>query len=116
MHKNEGFAEALNCLIKENESRQQLLRLQSPFKAFSAPFLYSMLYPKKWGKLICFFQHSYRFLSSRNSTAPTTTIAMMIPMIPGRMYMSDRDCGIGVGSAVACGASLAVKLVVAHAP
>ena len=32
-------------------------------------------------------------------------IAIMIPIIPGKMYMSAAETGIGVGSIVAAGAS-----------
>ena len=48
----------------------------------------------------------YRFLSIRISTAPTTTIATMIPMVEGTRYMSATDAGVGVGVGVGVGASV----------
>ena len=43
------------------------------------------------------------------STRPTTTIAMMMAMDIGRMYMSASDAGCGVAAGVAAGSSITVK-------
>ena len=45
---------------------------------------------------------------------PTTTITIMIAMIPGTMYMSAMDAGIGVGSGVGSGAFSTLMAVTAE--
>jgi hypothetical protein len=48
---------------------------------------------------------AYRFLSISTITTPTATIAMIMPIVAGRKYMSAMDAGVGVGAGVAAGAS-----------
>jgi hypothetical protein len=73
-------------------------------------FCFLIFIPKKRGNLFCDVSTAYgRFLSSRNSTAPTTIIAMMMPMTAGTKYRSAADCGIGVGGGVASGSCITVK-------
>jgi hypothetical protein len=47
----------------------------------------------------------YRFLSISANMAPTTAIAIMMPMVAGRKYRSARDAGGAVGAGVVAGAS-----------
>jgi len=58
----------------------------------------------------------YRVLSIRIITSPTTMIAIIIPIIPGRMYTSAVEAGIGVGSIVAARASSTLMAVSADEP
>jgi hypothetical protein len=44
------------------------------------------------------------FVTSSANTAPTTTMAMITPMIAGMKYKSAADCGAGVGAAVVAAA------------
>jgi hypothetical protein len=80
-----------------------------PFQSHS-PMPLSFNPEEKRGKdlfsvLLC----AYRFLSIRTSTRPTTTIAMIMAMDIGRMYMSANDAGVGVGAGVDAGSSITVK-------
>jgi hypothetical protein len=62
-----------------------------------------MLKLKKGEREVAFFG-AYRFLSIRIITSPTTTIAMIMPMVAGTKYMSATDAGVGVGAGVGSGA------------
>ena len=67
------------------------------------------------GDRVFLFTFYGRFLIANSRTKPTTMIAMIIPIIPGRMYRSAIDCvGSCVGCAVAAG-SVMWKVVVAVA-
>jgi hypothetical protein len=58
----------------------------------------------------------YGFLiTSSASTAPTTMMAMMTPMIAGMKYRSAADCGVAVGAGVAA-VSVTTMLVTAVDP
>ena len=48
---------------------------------------------------------AYRLLNSKTSKAKTTSMATIMPIDTGTKYMSATDAGIGVGAAVAAGAS-----------
>jgi hypothetical protein len=118
------FAGALeNCIYRRKEEIKTqdcviiTLFAQSPFSPIS-PNSNEIVTPKKeGGRFVCaYLLVVYRFLSIRMSTAPTTTIAIMIPVIPGRMYRSAIDAGMGVGSAVAAGASSTFMPVSAYDP
>jgi hypothetical protein len=58
----------------------------------------------------------YRFLSSRKSSSPTTTMAMIMPMPKPIMYVSVIGAGDGVGGGVAAGAESTVMAVSADEP
>jgi hypothetical protein len=91
------------------DSHRELAQSPLSLVLFSFEFL-SMLLPKKRGKLFYDISTAYgRFLSSRNSTAPTTIMAMMMPMTAGTKYRSAADCGVGVGGGVASGSCITVK-------
>lgn len=49
--------------------------------------------------------YGFLLIASR-STAPTTTIAMIMPASEGRKYISDSETGIGVGPTVEAGTSV----------
>lgn len=61
-----------------------------------------------------FLLDAYRFLSIRIITNPITTIAIMMPVVAGKMYISAIDAGVGVGSGVGCGASSTYMAVSAY--
>ena len=51
-----------------------------------------------------------RFLSINKASAmPTMMITIIMATIPGRMYMSAADAGVGVGAEVAAGSEFTVK-------
>jgi hypothetical protein len=64
-------------LLKENKKRKGIF------------FIFSLIYG--------------RFLRTSKMTAPTTTIAIMIPMTAGTKYRSIVEAGVGVGVACAAG-------------
>jgi hypothetical protein len=112
------FAGALGSQIK-GEKRKCIPRWKTTIVNFTSEpsqplficplhFLFFDNSPKERGKLFWPIQLFYcRFLSNRNSTAPTTMIATIMPITAGTKYVSANEAGIGVGDGVACGASLA---------
>jgi hypothetical protein len=58
--------------------------------------------------------YAYRRLSISTITATPAMIAMIMPIVAGKMYVSAIDCAGGVG--VACGASATFMKVSAHEP
>jgi hypothetical protein len=48
---------------------------------------------------------AYRFLSIGTSTNPAIAIAVIMPIVAGKKYVSAIDGAGGVGVGVACGAS-----------
>jgi hypothetical protein len=54
---------------------------------------------------LCFSLDAYRFLSSKNSSNPTATMAMIMPIPKPITYVSVIGAGVGVGGGVAAGAS-----------
>jgi hypothetical protein len=72
------------------------------------------MFPKKRGNLFYDISTAYgRFLCISTMTAPTTTIATIMPATEGRKYCSATDGGaVGCGVGVA-GASTMLKIVLA---
>jgi hypothetical protein len=67
---------------------------QSPLSpsSFLSSLISLMHIPKEKGKLICDVSTAYgRFLCISTMTAPTTIIAMMMPMTAGTKYRSAAD-------------------------
>jgi hypothetical protein len=60
--------------------------------------------------------YAYRRLSISTITATPAMIAMIMPIVAGKMYVSAIDCAGGVGVGVACGASATFMKVSAHEP
>jgi len=63
---------------------------------------------------LCGFLVAYRFLS--NNSAKPMTMAMTMPMVETRMYVSVIGAGVGVGAGVATGASSTFMAVSAEEP
>jgi hypothetical protein len=101
---------------KERMTDQRLRDYHSFYPEPSQPVspMPMILTPKKEGGKFGLLLVAYRFLSIRMISSPIAMIATIVPIDIGRKYRSAADAGIGVGSAVAAGASLACKYVVAY--
>lgn len=72
--------------------------------------------PKKWGKIIWFWWFIYLLRSIMKSTAPTITIAIIMPIVAGSIVES-AVCpygGAGVGVGEACAACSTFRYVMAY--
>ena len=66
--------------------------------------------------MVCVLLGAYRFLIMKTRSRPTTTIATIMPIVEGSIYMSATDIGDSVGGGVASAGSSTTKAVSACEP